>query len=40
MALGMFLLALLLYIDRVCISVAKDPVAGDLGLSDKAMGWV
>lgn len=37
---GMFLLALLLYIDRVCISVAKDPIAGDLGLSDKAMGWV
>lgn len=40
MTLGMFLLALLLYIDRVCISVAKDPVAGELGLSDKAMGWV
>ncbi|NNF32565.1 MAG: MFS transporter [Saprospiraceae bacterium] len=37
---GMFLLALLLYIDRVCISVAKDPIAGDLNLSDKAMGWV
>lgn len=39
-ALGMFLLSLLLYIDRVCISVAKDPIAGDLALSDKAMGWV
>lgn len=39
-ALGMFLLSLLLYIDRVCISAAKDPIAGDLGLSDKAMGWV
>ncbi|MEN0045551.1 MAG: MFS transporter [Bacteroidota bacterium] len=39
-ALGMFLLALLLYIDRVCISVAKDPIAGELALSDKAMGWV
>ena len=37
---GMFLLSLLLYIDRVCISVAKDPIAGDLNLSDKAMGWV
>ncbi len=37
---GMFLLALLLYIDRICISVAKDPIAGELGLSDKAMGWV
>lgn len=39
-SLGMFLLALLLYIDRVCISVAKDPIAGSLELSDKAMGWV
>ena len=39
-ATGMFLLALLLYIDRICISVAKDPIAGDLNLSDKAMGWV
>ncbi len=39
-AVGMFLLALLLYIDRICISVAKDPIAGDLALSDKAMGWV
>ena len=37
---GMFLLALLLYIDRVCISVAKDPIADTLGLSDIAMGWV
>ncbi|MEM9885740.1 MAG: MFS transporter [Bacteroidota bacterium] len=39
-AAGMFLLALLLYIDRVCISVAKDPIAGDLSLSDKSMGWI
>ncbi|MDW3645527.1 MAG: MFS transporter [Bacteroidia bacterium] len=39
-SLGMFLLALLLYIDRVCISVAKDPIAETLQLSDKAMGWV
>lgn len=37
---GMFLLALLLYIDRVCISIAKDPIAKDLDLDDKAMGWV
>lgn len=37
---GMFILSLLLYIDRVCISVAKDAISGDLGLSDKAMGWV
>lgn len=40
MVVGTFLLALLLYIDRVCISVAKDPISGDLGLSDKQMGWV
>ncbi len=40
MVLGTFLLALLLYIDRVCISVAKDPIAESLGLSDKQMGWV
>lgn len=39
-AAGMFLLALLLYIDRICISVAKEPIAGAMGLSDKAMGWV
>lgn len=39
-AFGMFLLSLLLYIDRVCISVAKDPIADALGLSDKSMGWV
>lgn len=37
---GMFLLALLLYIDRICISVAKDPIANSLGLDDRAMGWV
>ena len=37
---GMFILSLLLYVDRVCISVAKDAIGGDLGLSDKAMGWV
>lgn len=39
-AAGMFLLALLLYIDRVCISVAKESIAGDLQLSDIQMGWV
>lgn len=37
---GMFILSLILYIDRVCISVAKDAIGGDLGLSDKSMGWV
>lgn len=40
MVIGTFLLALLLYIDRICISVAKEPIAGTLDLSDKQMGWV
>ncbi|WP_139956099.1 MFS transporter [Flavicella sediminum] len=40
MVLGTFLLSLLLYIDRVCISVAKDSISEDLLLSDKQMGWV
>ena len=40
MVAGTFLLALLLYIDRVCISVAKEPIASELGFSDKQMGWV
>ena len=35
-----FLLTVLLYVDRICISVAKDPIAGDLNLSDKQFGWV
>lgn len=39
-AAGMFLLALLLYVDRVCISVAKESIASELMLSDKQMGWV
>ena len=37
---GTFLLSVLLYIDRVCISAAKEPIAEDLGLSDTQMGWV
>jgi ACS family glucarate transporter-like MFS transporter len=35
-----FLLSVLLYIDRVCISVAKEPIAGALDLSDTQIGWV
>jgi ACS family glucarate transporter-like MFS transporter len=35
-----FLLTLFLYVDRACISVAKDNVAFDLGLTDNQMGWV
>ncbi|MDO6518250.1 MFS transporter [Zobellia uliginosa] len=40
MVVGTFLLALLLYIDRICISVAKDPISEALNLSDKQMGWI
>ena len=40
LVLGTFLLSVLLYIDRICISAAKEPIARDLGLSDKQMGWV
>ena len=37
---GMFILSLLLYIDRVCISVAKGEIGTDLGLDKEMMGWV
>lgn len=37
---GMFLLSMLLYVDRVCISSAKDAIAKDLGMDDTQMGWV
>ncbi len=37
---GTFLLSLLLYIDRACISAAKIPISDSLGFSDKQMGWV
>ncbi len=35
-----FLLSVLLYVDRVCISVAKDAVATDLRLTEPQIGWV
>jgi MFS family permease len=38
--LGTFLLSVLLYVDRICISAAEGPVRRDLGLSDQQMGWV
>jgi len=38
--LGTFFLTLLLYVDRICISVAKDPIAKSLDLSKEQMGWV
>jgi MFS transporter, ACS family, glucarate transporter len=40
MIMGTFLLSLLLYIDRICISVAKEPIAGSLGFSELEMGWI
>ncbi|MBK1880303.1 MFS transporter [Pelagicoccus mobilis] len=35
-----FLLSLLLYIDRTCISTAKGPIVADLGLTDTQFGWI
>jgi MFS transporter, ACS family, glucarate transporter len=40
LVVGMFLLSMLLYVDRVCISSAKSAIALDLGLSEKQMGWI
>ncbi|MEM9338169.1 MAG: MFS transporter [Bacteroidota bacterium] len=37
---GSFFITLILYIDRVCISSAKESIATDLGLTDTQMGWV
>jgi ACS family glucarate transporter-like MFS transporter len=35
-----FLLSVLLYVDRTCISTAKDAVCADLGLSKEQWSWV
>ena len=35
---GLFVLSMITYIDRVCISTAKEAIAADLSLSDGAMG--
>ncbi len=37
---GTFLLSMLVYVDRIGISVAKDPMTSALQLSDKQFGWV
>ena len=37
---GTFLLSVLLYVDRTCISTAKDSVCADLGLSKEQWSWV
>ncbi|MEQ8554974.1 MAG: MFS transporter [Cyclobacteriaceae bacterium] len=40
MVLGTFLLSLLLYIDRINISVAQDNIADDLDITGPQMGWI
>jgi ACS family glucarate transporter-like MFS transporter len=35
-----FLLSVLLYVDRACISTAKDAVTGELGLGKEQWSWV
>jgi ACS family glucarate transporter-like MFS transporter len=37
---GTFCLSVLLYVDRVCISVAEETIRQDLSLSKTQMGWV
>lgn len=37
---GTFLLSALLYVDRACISAAKDPIWADLGFNDTQWGWI
>ena len=37
---GTFTLSLLLYVDRTCISTAKDAITRDLGLSNEQWSWV
>lgn len=40
LVVGTFGLSVLLYVDRICISAAKEPIARDLSLSERQMGWV
>jgi len=35
-----FCLSVLLYVDRACISAAKEPIEKSLALSDEQMGWI
>lgn len=37
---GAFLISVLMWVDRACISAAKDDIAMDLGFTDQQMGWV
>lgn len=38
--LVLFVLSVITYVDRVCISAAKDPISSEMHLSDTAMGVV
>src|SRR5215471_12562850 len=38
--LALFALSMITYVDRVCISAAKEPIASELHLSESAMGLV
>lgn len=38
--LGTFLLSILLYVDRACISAAEDAIGKDLQLDEERMGWI
>lgn len=40
LVLWTFALSVLLYVDRICVSTAKDAIAGDLSLDDRQMGWI
>ncbi len=40
LVVGTFFLSVLLYVDRICISVAEEDIAADLALSKTQMGWV
>jgi MFS transporter, ACS family, glucarate transporter len=37
---GTFLLTVLLYVDRICISTAKEPIMEDLKLTENQFGWM
>jgi ACS family glucarate transporter-like MFS transporter len=37
---GAFLVSVLMWVDRACISAAKEAMAADLGFDDRQMGWV
>lgn len=37
---GAFLISVLMWVDRACISAAKNDIATDLGFTDMQMGWV